>query len=373
MPQFSDLERTWIVQKIESGATYLQAQLDFYNRFRKNAPAIKNMRSIVQKFRQHFTVKNRNSGNSGRRRSGRTEENIDRVRQHMDEQNQSSMRATSQIIGLSKSTVHRIVKKELNKFPYKSYDCDVLSDNSKNRRMEFARIARESILPSLDNVWFSDESYVTLTGYRNRQNDRTWALKRNNPHTRVDKQKFPRKVMVWAAINAIHGIIYVIMPQANVNTAIYINMLRTEFIPNLQRMNVIENALFMQDGARAHTSQESLNFLYAHFGNRIISHRYENLSNFEFFILTFLFRAPQLFEGAVEWPPYSPDLNPCDFFLWSFLKKIVAERKPHTMNELTAAIRGSCEAIPQPFIANAIRSLPQRLERVLESRGDRFF
>ena len=24
--------------------------------------------------------------------------------------------------------------------------------------------------------------------------------------------------------------------------------------------------------------------------------------------------------GGVEWLPYSPDMNPCDFFLWGYIK-----------------------------------------------------
>ena len=29
------------------------------------------------------------------------------------------------------------------------------------------------------------------------------------------------------------------------------------------------------------------------------------------------------FISKEEWPPYSPDLNPLDFCLWSILKKVV--------------------------------------------------
>ena len=36
---------------------------------------------------------------------------------------------------------------------------------------------------------------------------------------------------------------------------------------------------------------------------------------------------PKFADAGMEWPPYSPDLNPVDFFFWSYvkdtLKKIV--------------------------------------------------
>ncbi|GBM92383.1 hypothetical protein AVEN_213222-1 [Araneus ventricosus] len=28
------------------------------------------------------------------------------------------------------------------------------------------------------------------------------------------------------------------------------------------------------------------------------------------------------------WPPYSPDLNPCDFFLWGHMKDLEYKKKP---------------------------------------------
>ena len=50
---------------------------------------------------------------------------------------------------------------------------------------------------------------------------------------------------------------------------------------------------FQQDGAPPHTVRETRRFLKQHFEGRFIS----------------------LYDD-VEWPPYSPDLTPPDFFLW---------------------------------------------------------
>jgi hypothetical protein len=30
-----------------------------------------------------------------------------------------------------------------------------------------------------------------------------------------------------------------------------------------------------------------------------------------------------------QWPPHSPDLNPCDFYLWGMLKDKVYVNNPH--------------------------------------------
>ena len=43
--------------------------------------------------------------------------------------------------------------------------------------------------------------------------------------------------------------------------------------------------------------------------------------------------------GDVPWPPRSPNLSSCDFFLWGYLKGCVYTHKPHNLNEMKDAIR----------------------------------
>ena len=38
------------------------------------------------------------------------------------------------------------------------------------------------------------------------------------------------------------------------------------------------------------------------------------------------------------WPPRSPDLNPCDYYLWGFLKARVYNPLPKTLDDLKANI-----------------------------------
>ena len=42
--------------------------------------------------------------------------------------------------------------------------------------------------------------------------------------------------------------------------------------------------------------------------------------------------------GDVPWPPRSPDLSMCDFFLWGYLKSRVYAHKPCTLNDLKEAV-----------------------------------
>jgi hypothetical protein len=62
--------------------------------------------------------------------------------------------------------------------------------------------------------------------------------------------------------------------------------------------------------------------------------------------------------GDIGWPPRSPDLTPCDFFLWSYLKAQVYQYRPQTLEGLKEAITQEVAAIP-----------PEMTLRVMECTG----
>ena len=68
---------------------------------------------------------------------------------------------------------------------------------------------------------------------------------------------------------------------------------------------------FQQDGATVHTANESMTIVRNMFPGHLIS-RF----------------------GDVPWPPRSPDLSTCDFFLWGYLKSRVYTHNPRTLNDL---------------------------------------
>ena len=74
-------------------------------------------------------------------------------------------------------------------------------------------------------------------------------------------------------------------------------------------------------------------------------------------------------QGDVPWPARSPDLAPCDFFLWGYLKDRVFRRKPRTLHDLKAAIREEIEAIPQDMLRRVMRNFRERLQMCIEQDG----
>lgn len=87
-------------------------------------------------------------------------------------------------------------------------------------------------------------------------------------------------------------------------------MITNFFLPALENMAIGE-VWFQQDGATAHTSRISISVLRENFPGRLISNR-----------------------GDIPWPARSPDLAPCDYFLWGYLKSKVYNNRPATLEAL---------------------------------------
>jgi hypothetical protein len=66
------------------------------------------------------------------------------------------------------------------------------------------------------------------------------------------------------------------------------------------------------------------------------------------------------------WPPYSPDLNPPDYFLWGYLKEKVYANNPQTLAELKENIRREIRNIPRDMIARVIANFNVRVANVIQ-------
>ena len=73
----------------------------------------------------------------------------------------------------------------------------------------------------------------------------------------------------------------------------------------------------------------------------------------------------------VEWPARSPDLTPCDFFLWGYLKQKVFTSPPpniQTLRERIVNEINQLRAKPE-FIINSVRGMRRRAEVCIERNG----
>ncbi|UYV78621.1 hypothetical protein LAZ67_16002195 [Cordylochernes scorpioides] len=103
----------------------------------------------------------------------------------------------------------------------------------------------------------------------------------------------------------------------------------------------------MKDGGPPHISRGAKQLLKDTFGeNRVISRHF-----------------------IYQWPPRSPDLTPCDFCLWGYIKSCVYRCWPTTLAMLKASIRWHVLSISTDMLFNAVHSVIYRLQAVIENKG----
>ena len=71
-------------------------------------------------------------------------------------------------------------------------------------------------------------------------------------------------------------------------------------------------------------------------------------------------------------PPYSPDLSPCDFFLFPLLKKTLSGRRHESRSALGSAIYQCLQGIPKKDYLSALTEWISRLEKCVSIKGEYF-
>ncbi|GFX83757.1 transposable element tc3 transposase [Trichonephila clavipes] len=115
----------------------------------------------------------------------------------------------------------------------------------------------------------------------------------------------------------------------------YASLLRNKIFPDLQAHQWLSRINFMQDGAPPHITRCVTDVLKHHFTEeRVISRQFSHLS-----------------------PPRSPDLNPCNFWLWGHLKQLVSCDQPKTLPDLKDSISRHVLNISQNTLRSTVETM----------------
>jgi hypothetical protein len=204
--------------------------------------------------------------------------------------------------------------------PFKIHVTHALHDGDPVRRVGLCNWLTERMNEDenfLKNIIWTDECKLTNVGMFNRNNEHYWARENPQQFREVRRQvRFGLNVWVGLYEDVLIGpIIY----EENLNGEMYDNFLRTRMLDLLDEvpLNRLQNMWWQQDGAPPHNTLRVRNTLNEMFPNKWIGNR-----------------------GPVEWPARSPDLSPCDFFLWGRLKDLVygGGQNPGNVGELRVNI-----------------------------------
>ncbi|GBN72744.1 hypothetical protein AVEN_134293-1 [Araneus ventricosus] len=127
----------------------------------------------------------------------------------------------------------------------------------------------------------------------------------------------------------------------------YRYMIRDFVIPQLQQRTCLQDIIFMQDGVPPHKDRRVDQLLRQQFKDaRVISRHF-----------------------PTAWPARSPDITPCDFWLWGFLKDNIYCKRPASLPDLKDRIRCHVLDIPTDSLRSAMGNMVLRLEHIVEHEG----
>jgi inhibitor of nuclear factor kappa-B kinase subunit alpha len=216
-----------------------------------------------------------------------------KVKRGLNRRKPLSCRKLARELDISRSSVQRILKNDLELQAYKIQKESLLIDEHKEKRMKFANWIRTNFRKEHTmNILFSDEKMFDIDGVYNSQNERIWAVNRAEADIKGgvrQKRKFPQKVMVWLGV-CFKGVSpLVIFESGTVDHDRYIKEVLSVALKYGNDM-FGNDWTFQQDGAKPHIHAKSQEWC---------------VNNFPSFI------------DKDHWPPNSPDLNPLDYCIWN--------------------------------------------------------
>ena len=236
--------------------------------------------------------------------------------------------------------MYHIFTDDLHLKPYKFHLWHKLEDKDYEKRLNFAHWFLKQPESTHEYIICSDEAYFYLTLPLNNQNNRQWS--KSNPYIGIEKPLYDQKILVWCAISAnrVFGPYYF---EDTVNQHNYLEMLKNYFWPKVLKTAEYKKYYFQQDGARPHTAKTVQTWLKDQFEEKFID--------------------------KDMWPPRSPDLNPCDFFLWGHLKSMAYNPLPKTLDDLKANIEREIKKISKNILKSNFLNFQKRCELIISAEG----
>lgn len=332
-------KRTFLERKFSQLKSVTAVQRAFRSRYKtRNAPTANTIKDIAKKFESTGSVHD-----MARKGKGETE-----FRKTVRKQVQALIESDCQLslndvrpnTDASRSTVYRVLKKDLGLKPYRFKERQKLQEADKPKRLAFAQWFLDLPADSEMLILFSDEAYFHLTPSNNPQNNRMWLPAQ--PNTTIERPLQDEQVLVWCGISGtrIYGPYFF---ESYVNQHNYLAMLQNFLWPKVLRTEGYKNLYFQQDGAPAHKANIVQEWLKDKFKNRFIS--------------------------KSQWPPRSPDLNPCDFFLWGYLKDLVYNPIPRNLDELKANIETAIKNIKKETLEKVAKDFEKRCISLISAKG----
>lgn len=286
---------------------------------------------------------------SGRPLTTTTAQNIIRVQTAIDSDRRMTTRELENMLSLPHSSIHDILKNHLGMSRVSArWVPKVLTEDQKRRRFQVCKQLLERLQEEpgfLDRIVTVDESWFHYYEPESKAASMQW--KRRDEPTPIKARSVPSAGKRMATIFwDKKGILLIkwLPEKQTINSDYYVNLLTElrEIIKKERRGLVTRGIILQQDNARPHTSRQTVSKI-GELGYELLPH-----------------------------PAYSPDLAPCDYWLFGQMKKFLGGKHFQSIQGLSSAVSQWVNQTDVGFFAEGIQKLPERWQKCVSVKGEWF-
>lgn len=287
---------------------------------------------------------------SGRPTTSRNEENIQKVKKLVRSDRRLTVRMLAEELGLRRESVRLILTEDLGmkKICAKMVP-KLLSDDQKARRVDLSRDVLEQLEGNpefLDNVITGDETWVFQYDPETKRQSLQWKTAGSPRPKKARMSRSRVKVMLIVFFDNKGLVHHEFVPQGQtVNQHFYKEVL-SRLIARIRRSrrDLWENNRWIlhHDNAPAHNALSIRQFL----AEKQIT--------------------------TLEHPPYSPDLAPCDFWLFPKVKSVLKGSHFEGVEDIQEHVTNTLRAIKKEEFKGCFEAWKGRIQKCIDFEGEYF-
>lgn len=342
--------RAYILTRMKLGLCARDIYIEICGAYGCNEVSYRTVARWISKFKCGMeSVKD--APKSGRKKTAITPKNIQKVKDLIARDARYTVGNIARFVGISVGSVHTILKKILKVRRLTArWIPHLLTDEQKRQRVKTARELLERY-PKFDkNVFNSfvtgDETWVHFFEPQRKVNNKIWATKNAKRPCVAKRLQSSKKVMFAIFFGTKGPVTQVAVPKGrSVNAFFYKNRVLKKvkkYFEKRRPKTGFKGVHLQHDNAPCHKAKLVTDFL------------------------------SQEKVKTVPHPPYSPDLAPCDFFLFPRLKKYLTGRRYGSRAALGSGVYQCLMGIPIKDYERAFQQWIKRLKLCISHGGEYF-
>ena len=311
-----------------------------------NAPSIYTIHRWIKRFEEGWMTFE-DKPRSGRPREATTPQKIQKIQDLIKKNPHETTQMLADSTCISRERVQFILYKHLDlKKVCAKWIPHVLTEENKRRRVETSKMLLSLLIGNNRNVITGDETWIHFFTVSNKENNKVWVTKDQSRPTIVKTARNSKKRMFCIFFSVDGVIARIVVPKGKTVTGnLYANEILPKVFKNFKKKRertTMRDVSLHHDNASSHSTNDVRDFLQQ---NRV---------------------------ELLPHPPYSPDLAPCDFFLFPRIKKQLGGKKFENVENLARSVQSIVDNILKEDYCQSFQNWKIRLQRCIEVEGNYF-